>query len=110
MARGVVLLPVTTVRLTGRHLPALALWFSLGYIARYMLTWAGVAVSHGHHEQLRQVLAVLIFTTLITVTLAVAVGMLNAVRGTDGERFSDAIGRALFLLRRHLRGVGDVPG
>lgn len=95
MARGVVLLPVTTVRLAGRHLPALTLWFSLGYLARYVLTWAGVAVSHGQHEQLRRVLAVLILTALITVTLAVLVAMLNALRGTDGEPFTDAIGRAL---------------
>jgi hypothetical protein len=96
MARGVVLLPVTTLRLAGRHLPALTLWFSLGYLTRYVLTWAGVTVSHGHHEQLRRVLAVLILTALITVTLAVLVGMLNAARGTDREPATDAIGRALF--------------
>ncbi|MEV5704636.1 hypothetical protein [Actinoallomurus sp. NPDC052274] len=95
MSRGVVLLPVTTLRLAGRHLATLTLLFGLGYLARYALTSAGVAVSHGHHEQLRRVLAVLILTGLITITLAVTVGMLNALRGTDGEPFLDAIGRAL---------------
>jgi hypothetical protein len=90
------MLPVSTVRLAGRHIVPLTLWFSLGYLARYLLTWAGVAVSHGDHEQLRRVAAVLIFTALITVTLATTIGMLNAIRGLEGESFADAIGRALF--------------
>lgn len=96
MARGVVLLPVTTVRLAGRHWVVLTLWFSLGYLARYLLTRAGVAVGHGDHEQLRRVAAVLIFTLLVTVSLAVVIGMLTAVRGAEEESFTDAIGRALF--------------
>jgi hypothetical protein len=96
MARGVVLLPVTAVRLAGRHLAALTLWFSVGYLARYVLTRVGVAVGHGNHEQVRRVLAVLVFTMLITVSLAVVIGMFTAVRGRDDESFSGAIGRALF--------------
>lgn len=97
MSRGVVMLPVCALRHAGRHIVPLTLWFSIAYLARYALTWAGVAVSHGDHEQLRRVAAVLIFTVLITVTLATTIGMLTAIRRVEDESFADAIGRALFL-------------
>lgn len=96
MSRGVALLPVTTLRLAGRHVVPLTLWFSLGYLARYVLTRVGVAVSHGDHEQLRRVAATLILTALITVTLATVIGMFGAVRGLREEPLIDVVGRALF--------------
>jgi hypothetical protein len=96
MSRGVALLPWTTARLAGRHVVPLTLWFSLGYLARYALTWVGVAVSHGGHEQLRRVAAVLIFTALITATLAAVIGMLTTIDRLEDESFGGAIGRALF--------------
>ena len=90
------MLPLTAIRLAGRYVLPLTLWFSLGYLARYLLTWSGVAVSHGDHEQLRRVAAVLIFTLLITVTLAVTIGMLTEVQRLENESFAGALGRALF--------------
>ena len=90
------MLPVSTIRLAGRHIVPLTVWYSLGYLAHYVLTWAGVAVSHGDHEQLRRVAAVLIFTLLITVTLATIIGMLTELYRPEDESFADALGRALF--------------
>lgn len=90
------MLPFTALRLAGRYVVPLTLWFSLGYLARYLLTWSGVAVSHGDDEQLRRVAAVLIFTLLITVTLAVTIGMLTEIHRLQNETFAGALGRALF--------------
>ncbi|GAA4640681.1 hypothetical protein GCM10023196_107200 [Actinoallomurus vinaceus] len=90
------MLPVTSVRMAGRHLVPLAAWFSAGYLARYLLTWAGVVVGHGQYEQWRRTAATLVFTALVTVTLATVIGMLWTIRRPDDESFVDAIGRALF--------------
>ncbi|MCO5968995.1 hypothetical protein [Actinoallomurus soli] len=92
----VALLPVTTLRLAGRHLVPLTLWFSVGYLARYVLTWAGVTVGHGDHEGLRRVAATLVFTALVTVTLATVIGMLSVLRRPQDESLTGAICRALF--------------
>ncbi|GAB3987990.1 hypothetical protein GCM10029978_109000 [Actinoallomurus acanthiterrae] len=90
------MLPVTSVRMAGRHVVSLAAWFSAGYLARYLLTWAGVMVGHGQYEQWRRMAATLVFTALVTVTLATVIGMLWTIRRPDDESFVDAIGRALF--------------
>lgn len=98
MNRGVALLPLSALRLAGRYLAPLTVWFSAGYLARYLLTWIGVAVSHGEHEALRRIAAVLVFTLLITVLIAVTVGMLTEIDRPVDESFGDALGRALFPL------------
>jgi hypothetical protein len=35
------MLPLSAIRLAGRYIVPLTVWYSLGYLAHYLLTWAG---------------------------------------------------------------------
>jgi hypothetical protein len=68
------------LRLAGRCLLPLVIWFTAGEIARYGLLVAAAEVSHGQSPQLRYALAVLLFIIVIMVWIVVTVGMLRSLR------------------------------
>lgn len=102
MADNVVLLPLYAVRLAGRHFVSLALWFSAGAIARYLLIRGISRLGHGSHPEIRRAVALLPLSVTVLVALAVAIGMLFTLgRGLEviydpAEPYVTAIGRTLF--------------
>jgi hypothetical protein len=98
----VALLPVRTLWLAARFALPLMLWFSAGQLGRYLLIQGGITISHGSHEQLRRIGALIAFALLVLVLLAATVGMLSSLRpGLRSlrrpldEPFADVLGRTL---------------
>jgi len=102
MADNVVLLPLYAVRLAGRYFVSLALWFSAGAIARYLLIRGISRLGHGSHPEIRRAVVLLPLSVTVLVALAVAIGMLFTLgRGLEvihdpAEPYVTAIGRTLF--------------
>lgn len=100
-----VLLPWRALRLAGRYLPWLVLWFAGGQLARWALPWLAAEIGRGSHPELRRVGVVLIFVLFLLATVTMSVGMLYVLRrrrkaGEEseedaGERFIDVLGRSL---------------
>jgi len=93
------LLPWRTLRLAGRYLPWLVLWFSAGQVARWALPWLSAEIGRGSHPDLRRVAVVALFVLFLLATATTAVGMLYVLRRRgepgDGEKFIDVLGRSL---------------
>jgi hypothetical protein len=102
MADNVVLLPLYAVRLAGRYFVSLALWFSAGAVARYLLIRGISRLGHGSHPEIRRAVVLLPLSVMVLVALAVAIGMLFTLgRGLEvihdpAEPYVTAIGRTLF--------------
>ncbi|WP_142260961.1 hypothetical protein [Thermopolyspora flexuosa] len=101
-------LPWRTVRLAGRCILPLLIWYALGRLVRFGLLVGGTEMSHGDWEQVRYALTMLVFIVMVMVNLIVTIGMFHALRGeltemrlrrAEGERdesFLNGLGRALF--------------
>ncbi|HEY3687214.1 MAG TPA: hypothetical protein VGL93_29525 [Streptosporangiaceae bacterium] len=96
-----VLLPWHALRLGGRYLPWLVLWFAGGQLARWVLPWLAAEIGRGSHPELRRVGVVLLFVLFLLATATLSVGMLYMLRrrtasdDEPGERFVDVLGRSL---------------
>lgn len=93
------LLPWRTLRLAGRWLPWLVLWFAAGQLARFVLPWLSAEIGRGSHPELRRVAVVALFVLFLLAIATTAVGMLYVLRNRDEaeeqEKFLDVLGRAL---------------
>lgn len=93
------LLPWRALRLAGRWLPWLVLWFSAGQLARFGLPWLAAEIGRGGHPDLRRVAVVMLFVLFVLATATTAVGMLYVLRRRDedgpNEKFLDLLGRSL---------------
>ena len=93
-------LPWNALRLAGRYLPWLVLWFAGGQLARWALPWLAAEVGRGSHPELRRVGVVVLFVLFLLATATMSVGMLYVLRRRqgnrdEGERFVDVLGRSL---------------
>ncbi|HEY7489300.1 MAG TPA: hypothetical protein VH912_32985 [Streptosporangiaceae bacterium] len=98
-------LPVDAVRLAGRFVLPLTLLFAAGQLVRHLLIVAGIEVSHGRYQGVRDVIAALTVVLMVLTAMAVTVAMLfvvrpglTAVRGpatASEERYIEVLGRAL---------------
>ena len=92
-------MPWRALRLAGRWLPWLALWFAAGQLARFGLPWLAAEIGRGSHPDLRRVAVVALFVLFLLATATTAVGMLYVLRRReedgDGEKFLDLLGRSL---------------
>jgi hypothetical protein len=99
---GTVLLPVAALRLAGRYFVPLALWFSAGAIARYLLIQGISRLGHGSHPEIRRAVVLLPLSVTVLVALVVTIGMMFtlgrglAVIHDPAEPYVTAIGRTLF--------------
>jgi hypothetical protein len=101
-------LPWRTVRLAGRCLLPLLIWFSLGRLLRFGLLVGGTEMSHGDWQQVRYGLTMLVFIVMVMLSMIVTIGMFHAVRGeltemrlrrAEGERdepFIGSLSRSIF--------------
>lgn len=93
------LLPWRALRLAGRYLPWLVLWFAAGQVARFGLPWLSAEIGRGAHPELRRVAVVALFVVFLLATATTSVGMLFVLRrrGKEGggEPFLDVLGRSL---------------
>lgn len=95
------LVPWRALRLAGRWLPWLVLWFSAGQLARWALPWLAAEIGRGGHPELRRVAVVALFVLFLLATATMYVGMLYVLRhrgeADDGqaEKFIDVLGRSL---------------
>ncbi len=96
----VALLPVSALRLAGRYFVPLALWFSAGTIARYLLI-QGIS-RLGQHAGAGKAVILLPLSVTVLASLIVTIGMLFTLgRGIaaihdPAEPYVTAIGRTLF--------------
>ncbi|MEV5413336.1 hypothetical protein AB0K60_31450 [Thermopolyspora sp. NPDC052614] len=74
-------LPWRTVRLAGRCVLPLLVWFSFGELVRFGLLVGGTELSHGSFPQLRYALTVPVFIVMVLISLIVVIGMLYSLRG-----------------------------
>ncbi|GAA3843048.1 hypothetical protein GCM10022226_77460 [Sphaerisporangium flaviroseum] len=74
-------LPWHTLRLAGRCLLPLVMWYSAGELARFGLLVGGTELSHGSMRDLRLALTMLVFVILVMVFMLVTVGMFYSLRG-----------------------------
>ncbi|WP_248962508.1 hypothetical protein [Sphaerisporangium perillae] len=100
-------LPWHTLRLAGRCLLPLVMWYSAGQLVRFGLMVGGTELSHGSMRDLRLALTMLVFIIMVMASLIVTVGMFHSVRGAlwemrarraDGEEdegFVGAISRVI---------------
>ncbi|MBB4698624.1 hypothetical protein [Sphaerisporangium siamense] len=101
------MLPWHTLRLAGRCLLPLVMWYSAGQLVRFGLLVGGTEMSHGSMRDLRLALTMLVFILMVMVFLVVTAGMFASLRGAlweirarrgDGdrdERFSDGLSRVI---------------
>lgn len=103
-ATQAVRMPWDAVRLVGRFLVPLVLWFSGGEVVRFLLVQASSRVAHGDHLQVRQALAMLLIGLVVLTTLVVVAGMLFSLspalpslrdRATGPRTFVATVSRAL---------------
>jgi hypothetical protein len=98
----VAMLPVSALRLTARYFVPLALWFSAGAVARYLLIQQISRLGHGSHPGIRQAVVLLPLSVTVLASLVVTIGMMFTLgRGLTvikdpAERYAAAIGRTLF--------------
>ncbi|RJL30876.1 hypothetical protein D5H75_21485 [Bailinhaonella thermotolerans] len=102
-------LPLHTLRLLGRSILPLLIWFTAGQLARHGLLVAATELSHGSMRQLRLVFVILLFCLMVMLSLIVTAGMLYSLRGgmweirarrEDGESdepFIGGLGRAIIV-------------
>ncbi|MDH2426957.1 hypothetical protein [Sphaerisporangium sp. TRM90804] len=100
-------LPWHTLRLAGRCILPLVMWYSAGELVRFGLLVAATEVSHGSMRDLRLALTMLLFIVVVMAFLLVNVGMFYSLRGSlseirarraDGqedERFVDVLNRVI---------------
>ncbi|GII67294.1 hypothetical protein Skr01_73790 [Sphaerisporangium krabiense] len=100
-------LPWHTLRLAGRCLLPLVMWYSAGQLLRMGLLVGGTELSHGSMRDLRLALTMLVFIVMVMASLIVTAGMFASLRGAlweirarraDGEqdeRFSDGLSRVM---------------
>ena len=101
-------LPLHTLRLWGRCLLPLVIWYSLGQAGRFGLQVAGSELSHGSWREWRLVGVMLIFIVMVMLAMVVTVGMLRSLRGgllemrlrakegvVENEPFFTGLGRAI---------------
>jgi hypothetical protein len=97
--------PLDALRLAARFALPLTLLFAAGQLVRHVLIVAGIEVSPGRYQGLRDVLAALTVVLMVLTAMAVTVAMLFVVRpalralrgpATAGEeRYVAVLGRAL---------------
>lgn len=99
-------LPWHTVRLAGRCVLPLLIWFSFGELVRFGLLVGGTELSHGSFPQLRYALTMLVFIVMVMFGLIVTIGMFHSLRGeltemrlrrveNGDEDFFGGLGRAI---------------
>lgn len=98
-------LPLHALRLAGRCLLPLVLWFSAGQLIRWGLLYVMAETSHGSVRQLRLVGTNLLMTLIVMVTMTMITGMFLSLRkaltetrarradGTQDERFWGSMNR-----------------
>ncbi|RCG31741.1 hypothetical protein DQ384_09385 [Sphaerisporangium album] len=100
-------LPWQTLRLAGRCVLPLVMWYSAGQLVRFGLLVGGTEMSHGSMPDVRLALTMLVFIIMVMAGLIVSAGMFYSLRGSlwemrarraDGdepEGFVDGIGRVI---------------
>ncbi|MFC6080181.1 hypothetical protein [Sphaerisporangium aureirubrum] len=100
-------LPWHTLRLAGRCLLPLVMWFSVGELARFGLLVGGTELSHGSMRDLRLTLTMLVFLVMVMIGLLVSTGMFLSLRGAlyetrarraegqEDEKLTDSVGRTI---------------
>lgn len=78
-------LPWHTLRLAGRCVLPLTMWYSAGQLARFGLLVGATELSHGSMRDLRLTLTMLVFIVMVMVSLVVTVGMFYSLRGALTE-------------------------
>jgi hypothetical protein len=78
-------LPWHTLRLAGRCLLPLVMWYAAGQLVRFGLLVGGTEISHGSMRDLRLVLTMLVFIIMVMANLIVSVGMFHTLRGALSE-------------------------
>ncbi|MFC4590672.1 hypothetical protein [Sphaerisporangium corydalis] len=78
-------LPLHTLRLAGRCLLPLVMWYSAGQLVRFGLLAGGTDLSHGSMRDLRLTLTMLIFVIMVMASMVVSVGMFHTLRGSLSE-------------------------
>ncbi|MEO3808092.1 hypothetical protein ABGB17_03735 [Sphaerisporangium sp. B11E5] len=106
-APSVYALPLHTLRLAGRCILPLVMWYSAGQLVRFGLLVGGTELSHGSMRDLRLALTMLVFIVMVMAFLVVSAGMFYSLRGSlseirarraDGdedERFTATLGRVI---------------
>ncbi|GGK94859.1 hypothetical protein Sme01_57580 [Sphaerisporangium melleum] len=100
-------LPLHTLRLAGRCVLPLVMWYAAGRLVRFGLLVGGTELAHGSMRELRLALTMLVFIVMVMANLVVSVGMFHALRGSlweirarradgDGdEGFTASLGRVI---------------
>ncbi|MCW2882244.1 MAG: hypothetical protein JWQ95_6344 [Sphaerisporangium sp.] len=78
-------LPWHTLRLAGRCLLPLVMWYSAGQLVRFGLLVGGTELARGSMPELRLALTMLIFIVMVMANLVVSVGMFYTLRGALWE-------------------------
>ncbi|MFC4530213.1 hypothetical protein [Sphaerisporangium dianthi] len=78
-------LPLHTLRLAGRCILPLVMWYSAGELVRFGLMVGGTELAHGSMQDLRLALTMLVFILMVMAGLVVSVGMFYALRGSLWE-------------------------
>jgi hypothetical protein len=103
-------LPLHTLRLWGRCLLPLVIWYGVGQLARFGLLVAGSELSHGSWREWRLAGVMFLFVIMVMLAMVVTVGMLHSLRsallemrarGREGaeesEPFFTGLGRAIVV-------------
>ncbi|MCP2346400.1 hypothetical protein [Nonomuraea roseoviolacea] len=78
-------LPVHTLRLLGRCVLPLVLWFAAGEAVRFALLYGATEVAYGDFRQARLVATITLLTFVVLAALTVVTGMLHTLRGALWE-------------------------
>ncbi|GII79678.1 hypothetical protein Sru01_46600 [Sphaerisporangium rufum] len=78
-------LPLHMLRLAGRCLLPLVMWYSAGELVRFGLLVGATEMSHGSMPDLRRALTMLVFIIMVLANLLVMVGMFHSLRGALSE-------------------------
>ncbi|WP_214413849.1 hypothetical protein [Sphaerisporangium fuscum] len=74
-------LPWHTLRLAGRCILPLTMWYSAGQLIRFGLLVGGTEMSHGSMRDLRLALTMFVFIIMVMANLIVSAGMFYSLRG-----------------------------
>ncbi|MET8161769.1 hypothetical protein ABZT47_35890 [Sphaerisporangium sp. NPDC005289] len=78
-------LPLHALRLAGRCVLPLVMWYSAGQLVRFGLMVGGTELGHGSMKDLRYALTMLVFIVMVMAGLVVSVGMFSSLRGALWE-------------------------
>ncbi|WP_219462181.1 hypothetical protein [Nonomuraea rhizosphaerae] len=78
-------LPVHALRLAGRCLLPLVLWYSAAQAARWALLYGATEISHGDWRQVRLIVSIAMLTLVVLISMTMITGMFLSLRRVSWE-------------------------